>query len=243
MRWSGGGGQPCSGIVVWGDTAPHVFGPAPKMGRPRDRTVIQEPIYARAALHRLIGARSAQSAPCPPRRRTEAPSSRCRSQAPTKPRCFSHSLPAALTGPLPWRVWRGPPVPQRRRRPSSPAWFPSPSSRAKKPGFGRPPLCCGPVAHPTRAGAMGPRAGCGTVPRPPDRPPVEAASGGFASLEGGYHGADWQLHSRRKRRLHWRNPHPHASRQGEYPPRRARHRNPASEAVVQFLNPTGYPGQ
>src|SRR3546814_15396818 len=59
---------------------------------------------------------------------------------------------------------------------------------------------------------------------PPDRPPVEAASGGIASLEGGYHGTDWQLHPRRKRRLHRRNPHPDASRQGEYPPLRARQR-------------------
>src|SRR3546814_9984497 len=69
--------------------------------------------------------------------------------------------------------------------------------------------------------------GCGTVLRPPDRPPVEAASGGIASLEGGYHGTDWQLHPRRKRRLHRRNPHPDASRQGEYPPLRARQREGA----------------
>src|SRR3546814_15805737 len=62
---------------------------------------------------------------------------------------------------------------------------------------------------------------------PPDRPPVEAASGGIASLEGGYHGTDWQLHPRRKRRLHRRNPHPDASRQGEYPPLRARQREGA----------------
>src|SRR3546814_7144378 len=49
----------------------------------------------------------------------------------------------------------------------------------------------------------------------------------IASLEGGYHGTDWQLHPRRKRRLHRRNPHPDASRQGEYPPLRARQREGA----------------
>ncbi|TPG56574.1 hypothetical protein EAH76_03310 [Sphingomonas glacialis] len=36
----------------------------------------------------------------------------------------SNSPVAARNGPLSRRVWRGPPVPQRRRRPSSPARFP-----------------------------------------------------------------------------------------------------------------------
>src|SRR3546814_19799819 len=60
--------------------------------------------------------------------------------------------------------------------------------------------------------------GCGTVLRPPDRPPVEAASGGIASLEGGYHGTALHLPPRRNRRLHRRHPHPDASRHVAYPP-------------------------
>lgn len=72
----------------------------------------------------------------------------------------------------------------------------------------------GALPHPIARARWGPRAGCGTVLRPPDRPPVEAASGGIASLEGGYHGTDWQLHARRERRLHRRDPDPDAARQG-----------------------------
>src|SRR3546814_3121935 len=76
--------------------------------------------------------------------------------------------------------------------------------------------------------------GCGTVLRPPDRPPVEAASGGIASLEGGYHGTDWQLHPRRKRRLHRRNPHPDASRQGEYPPLRSEENTSELQSLMRI---------
>ena len=42
---------------------------------------------------------------------------------------------AALNGPLSRRVWRGPPVPQRRRRPSSPARFPRLPREARSPAL------------------------------------------------------------------------------------------------------------
>lgn len=87
--------------------------------------------------------------------------------------------------PLFRRVWRGPPVPQRRRRPSSPARLSLAFLARQEARLWPSSAVLRPFVHPIAQRRWGPRTGCGTVLRPPDRPPVEAASGGIAPHEGG----------------------------------------------------------